>query len=340
MTEKLVKKAKEYDRDTIPGDCATLAAPCPNCGGVVKETTAIRLHRGGTGLRLLVSGSRLPGAPLRSPRPSNSARAPHRPAGGLSFQGRLALRGRGGHGARRRGGQLQARIDFGDDKNAENRASWVDFAGQEGLGPAPACTRPSGELRRQLRLQKAVPLRAKQPRRRATSRAADHPTAAGGARQMKKLLDGQRPDLLDKFVSMRTPRQLKAFLAWDKETDKVGFPKFERRNQATARKTAAAKTGAASAAGGRWGRKTLRPQKAAAKPRPPRPAQDQRRRQVRPPAPPWPPWSGRARGPPGGREEAGTTSRPTTCKTQQDNAPSPTTSCAPCPARTASACSS
>ncbi|WP_347613702.1 DNA topoisomerase III, partial [Comamonas thiooxydans] len=37
MTEKLVKKAKEYDRDTIPGDYATLSTPCPNCGGVVKE---------------------------------------------------------------------------------------------------------------------------------------------------------------------------------------------------------------------------------------------------------------------------------------------------------------
>jgi DNA topoisomerase-3 len=33
----MVKKAKEYDRDTIPGDYATLVAPCPNCGGIVKE---------------------------------------------------------------------------------------------------------------------------------------------------------------------------------------------------------------------------------------------------------------------------------------------------------------
>ena len=37
MTEHIVKKAKEYDRDTVPGDYATLATPCPNCGGVVKE---------------------------------------------------------------------------------------------------------------------------------------------------------------------------------------------------------------------------------------------------------------------------------------------------------------
>ena len=37
MAERIVKKAKEYDRDTIPGDYATLVAPCPNCGGIVKE---------------------------------------------------------------------------------------------------------------------------------------------------------------------------------------------------------------------------------------------------------------------------------------------------------------
>ncbi|HEX2011938.1 MAG TPA: DNA topoisomerase III, partial [Roseateles sp.] len=37
MTERVVQKAKEYDRDTIPGDYATLKAPCPKCGGVVKE---------------------------------------------------------------------------------------------------------------------------------------------------------------------------------------------------------------------------------------------------------------------------------------------------------------
>ncbi|MCC7151512.1 MAG: DNA topoisomerase III, partial [Rubrivivax sp.] len=37
IAERIVRKAKEYDRDTIPGDYATLSAACPNCGGVVKE---------------------------------------------------------------------------------------------------------------------------------------------------------------------------------------------------------------------------------------------------------------------------------------------------------------
>src|SRR6202008_5160162 len=37
MAQRIVRKAKEYDRDTIPGDYATLKTPCPNCGGVVRE---------------------------------------------------------------------------------------------------------------------------------------------------------------------------------------------------------------------------------------------------------------------------------------------------------------
>eukprot|EP01038_Epipyxis_sp_PR26KG_P019412 gene19412-27497_t len=37
MTQIIVKRAKEYDNDTIPGDYATLITPCPNCGSVVKE---------------------------------------------------------------------------------------------------------------------------------------------------------------------------------------------------------------------------------------------------------------------------------------------------------------
>src|SRR5699024_2331855 len=38
MTQIIVHRAKEYDGDTVPGDYATLTTPCPNCGGVVKET--------------------------------------------------------------------------------------------------------------------------------------------------------------------------------------------------------------------------------------------------------------------------------------------------------------
>ena len=40
---------------------------------------------------------------------------------------------------------------------------------------------------------------------------------------MTKLLASGKTDLLEKFVSMRTRRPFKAFLAWDKEAGKVNF---------------------------------------------------------------------------------------------------------------------
>jgi DNA topoisomerase-3 len=57
--------------------------------------------------------------------------------------------------------------------------------------------------------------------------------------QMSKLLETGKTDLLDKFVSMRTRRAFKAFLAWDKEAGKVNFEFEPRTSKFPPRKTAA-----------------------------------------------------------------------------------------------------
>ena len=114
MTERIVRKAKEYDRDTIPGDYATLATPCPNCGGVVKEnyrryTCTGKAGRGGR-LRLLdQQDPRQPG--LRDGRGRGlPARQEDRAAGGLPLQGRLAVHRRTAARLRRRDRELEARV--------------------------------------------------------------------------------------------------------------------------------------------------------------------------------------------------------------------------------------
>jgi DNA topoisomerase-3 len=70
---------------------------------------------------------------------------------------------------------------------------------------------------------------------------------------MSKLLATGKTDLLEKFVSNRTRRNFKAFLAWDAAAGKVNFEfeasKYPARKTAAATKTAAAgvaKTGAAA----------------------------------------------------------------------------------------------
>ena len=114
MAERIVKKAKEYDRDTIPGDYATLETPCPNCGGIVKENyrrfacTGMPASGEGCGFSI----SKIPGGRSFELDEVEAlpARQEDRPARGLPLEGRLAVHGRAQAGLRRRDRQLEARV--------------------------------------------------------------------------------------------------------------------------------------------------------------------------------------------------------------------------------------
>ena len=273
MTEKLVKKAKEYDRDTIPGDYATLAAPCPNCGGVVKENYRRYACTGAAG-----SGEGCGFSFGKSPagRTFEVAEAEQllrerrigplegfRSKAGWPFVAEVAIV------RDEEAGNYKLEFDFGDDKNAEESGELVDFAGQESLGNCPACGAPVFEHGANYVCSKAVPT-AQQPTPSCSFKSGkvilQQPVERA---QMHKLLATGKTDLLDKFVSMRTRRAFKAFLAWDKEAGKVNFEFEPRESKFPPRKTAAAaKTGAASARGAGAGAvKTAKPaaKKAAAK---------------------------------------------------------------------------
>jgi hypothetical protein len=161
MAERIVRKAKEYDRDTIPGDYATLATPCPNCGGVVKENyrrfACTGAERRGRRLRLLHHQD--PGRPrLRGGRGRRlPARQEDRPAGGLPLQGRLALHGRAEAGARRRDRNWKLEFDFGDDaKAAEGDGEPVDFSARPAWAPAPSARAMSTSTARNYVCEHAV----------------------------------------------------------------------------------------------------------------------------------------------------------------------------------------
>ena len=66
--------------------------------------------------------------------------------------------------------------------------------------------------------------------------------------QMNKLLSEGKTALLENFVSNKTRRKFKAYLAWDKKENKVGF-EFEPRPAKPAAKGAAGKRVAAKKAG-------------------------------------------------------------------------------------------
>ncbi|MCD6664861.1 MAG: DNA topoisomerase III [Hydrogenophaga sp.] len=249
MTERLVKKAKEYDRDTVPGNYATLEAPCPNCGGVVKENyrryacTGADGHSEGCGFSFTKSPA---GRTFEVAEAEAFVRDRHigpldgfRSKAGWPFVAEMTLK----YSDEDRNWKLE--FDFGDDRNAEETGELVDFAGQDSLGACPVCGAPVYEHGSNYVCSKAVPTAA-QPTPGCSFKSGKIILQQPVAReQMSKLLETGKTDLLDKFVSMRTRRNFKAFLAWDKEAGKVNFEFEPRESKYPPRKTAG---GAAKAA--------------------------------------------------------------------------------------------
>ena len=258
MTEHMVRKAKEYDRDTIPGDYATLQARCPNCGGVVRENYRRFTCTGSNGNEVgcgFSFGKSPAGRTFeiheveqflseRKIGPLDGFRS----KAGWPFTAEMALK----FDEETKNYKLE--FDFGDDKEGEETGELIDFSAQQSLGPCPKCKAAVYEHGKNYVCSHSVPtaeqatpscdfksgqIILQQPIERA---------------QMEKLLATGKTDMLEKFVSMRTRRNFKAMLAWDAAADKVNFEfapsKFPPRKTAAApaKKTTAAKTPAAKKA--------------------------------------------------------------------------------------------
>jgi len=226
MTEHIVKKAKEFDRDTIPGDYATLQTPCPKCGGVVKENYRRYgcVGKDGASEGCGFSISKIPGG-----RTFEAAEVEQfirdkkigpldgfRSKAGWPFTAEIALK----YSEEDQNWKLE--FDFGDDKNAES-GEIVEFGDSESLGHCPKCGSPVYEHGSNYVCSKAVPTHAQATPScdfKSGKIILQQPVAR---EQMTKLLAEGKTDLLDKFVSMRTRRAFKAFLQWDPEAGKVNF---------------------------------------------------------------------------------------------------------------------
>ena len=261
MTERMVKKAKEYDRDTIPGDYATLAAPCPNCGGIVKENYRRYTCTGpkGTDEGCGFSFGKSPaGRTFEQTEVEQFLRDKKigpldgfRSKAGWPFTAEMVIK----FDDETKNYKLE--FDFGDDKKGEESGEIIDFSAQESLGKCPKCGGSVYEHGKNYVCNKSVPT-LEQPTPSCDFKTGQIILQQPIERtQMVKLLETGKTDLLDKFVSMRTRRAFKAMLAWDAEAGKVNFEfapsKFPPRK--TAAKTAArsvatktaTKTGAARA---------------------------------------------------------------------------------------------
>ncbi len=249
MAERIVRKAKEYDRDTIPGDYATLSTRCPNCGGVVKENYRRFACTGtdGSGEGCGFSIAKIPGgrafetaeadALLRDKRigPLEGFRS----KAGWPFTAELKLV----HDEDIHNWKLE--FDFGDDnKGEQGDGEPVDFSGQASLGACPKCKGHVYEHGSNYVCEHSVGARVTcdfKSGKIILQQPISH-------EELAKLLASGRSSLLDGFISNRTRRKFKAFLVWDAKEGKVGFEFEPRPARGAAAKSAPAAAEAAPAA--------------------------------------------------------------------------------------------
>ena len=238
MTETIVRRAKEFDRDSVPGDYATLATPCPNCGGVVREN----YHRFACTQCDFSIGKHPGGRSFEVPEVEQLLEHKHlgplsgfRSKMGRPFSAELRLAREGGSG------QYKLEFDFGQPASGES-AEAPDFSTQEALGACPKCGARVFEAGSSYVCEHSV---GAQPSCdfRTGKMILQQPI---DATQLRKLLVDGRTDLLDGFVSARTRRKFKAFLVRQPD-GKVGFefaprPGGPAAKGAPARKAAGAKT--------------------------------------------------------------------------------------------------
>lgn len=256
MTERMVRKAREYDRDTIPGDYATLQAPCPNCGGVVRENYRRYACAGAADAPPcgFSFGKSPAGRTFEIAEAETLLRARRigplegfRSKAGWPFAAELVIV------FDAQAQQHKLEFDFGAERKAQLDGEPVVFADAP-LGPCPLCAAPVYAHGGNYLCSKAVPTAA-QPLPSCTFKSGQVILQQPVERaQMEKLLATGRTDLLDKFVSMRTRRAFKAHLVWDQAAGKVGFEfapgKFPPRKTANGAAAAgAAATGGAASTG-------------------------------------------------------------------------------------------
>ncbi|MCM5679285.1 DNA topoisomerase III [Schlegelella sp. S2-27] len=242
MTERIVQKAKEYDRDTIPGDYATLKTPCPTCGGVVKENyrrftcTGKSGNEEGCGFSI----SKIPGGrsfelheveQFLSDRKIGPLEG-FRSKAGWPFTAELKL----AYDDELKNHKLE--FDFGEDARKESESGEaVDFSGQQSLGACPKCHSHVYEHGTSYVCEKSVG-----PHATCDFKSGKIILQQPVAREeMSKLLETGKTSLLENFVSNKTRRKFKAFLAWDKKEGKVAFEFEPRAAKAPAKKAAAKK---------------------------------------------------------------------------------------------------
>jgi DNA topoisomerase III len=232
MTRNLVERAKSHENDTVPGDFVTLDAPCPKCGGVVKENyKKFQCQKCDFSLWRILAGRQF--EPIEIEELIVAGRI-----GPLQgFRSRL---GRPFAAMIKLNAEFATEFDFGQS-SAENSEP-VDFSDKTPLGPCPKCGNKVYDTGLAYQCERSVG-----PERSCDFRSGKIILQREiETEQMVKLLATGKTDLLHKFISKKG-RPFSAYLARGGD-GKVSF-EFEPRVPKTAAKRVAEVAAEKAAAG-------------------------------------------------------------------------------------------
>jgi DNA topoisomerase-3 len=215
MTRDIVERAKTYDSDTIPGDFGIIEAPCPKCGGLIRENyKKFQCSDCEYSLWKIVAGRQFEAHEIETLLTTG------RVGPLLGFRNKM---GRAFNAEIRLNEDKLPEFDFGQPRDGEG-AEAPDFSAQQSLGNCPKCGSGVYEHGTTYVCEKAVG-----PEKSCDFRSGkvilQQPIEP---EQMQKLLTNGKTDLLRLFVSSRTHRKFSAMLVWDATAGKVGF-EFEPR---------------------------------------------------------------------------------------------------------------
>ena len=222
FTEEMVRKAKLYDKDTIPGDFGKLSTPCPRCGAEVHEKfREFKCTQCAFAVRKVISGRMFDPAEIES-------LVRDRQIGPL--QGFRSKLGRPFAAVIRLTPEHEAKFDFGEDNSTSDGGEEkpVDFSGREPVGPCPKCKARVFENGVHYVCEKSVGP-AKSCDFRTGSIILGQPVDRS---QAARLLADGRTELLKGFVSRKTNRKFEAYLVLKDGKAVFDFPPRERKGPA------------------------------------------------------------------------------------------------------------
>ncbi|MGH8729113.1 MAG: DNA topoisomerase, partial [Burkholderiales bacterium] len=219
MTRHIVERARQHESDTVPGEFATLKAPCPKCGGVVKENyKKFQCQSCDFALWRILAGKQLEAHEIetlltkKKVGPLNGFRSKK----GRPFSALLTL-----------SPEFALTFDFGPS-NAQAPLKQTDLSKEQAVGKCPKCGGTVYELDAVYACENAV-TRKRSCDFRSGKVILQRPIERA---QMVKLLDEGRTDLMHRFISKKG-RPFSAFLVRGGD-GKVGFefaPRVKREDE-------------------------------------------------------------------------------------------------------------